>query len=108
MQSALDRRQEIMDTLLLRRKDTVPNLAQEFGVSISTIKRDVCILSRDYPIVTVQGKGGGVCLPDGYYATTSHRRLTEAQFDFLHRLMVSLSPADKETMREILLTLRSA
>ena len=108
MQSTLERRQEILETLLLRRRDTVPNLANEFGVSANTIRRDLCILCRDYPIETVSGKNGGVRLPDGYYAATPRRRLTEAQFAFLQRLMVSLSPADKETMREILLTLRSA
>ena len=41
MQSALERRQEILEVLSDRRRDTVDNLAAEFGVSRSTIKRDL-------------------------------------------------------------------
>lgn len=108
MQSALDRRQQILDKLMLRRQDTVINLASEFGVNERTIRRDICILSHDYPICSIPGKGGGVRLPDGYYATTARQGLTEEQFVFLQRLADSLSPKDKETMREILLMLRSA
>ena len=107
MQSTLERRQEILETLLLRRRDTVPNLACEFGVSKNTIRRDLCILCRDYPIETVSGKNGGVRLPDGYYAVTPHKRLTEEQFAFLERLASLLSPSDKKAMQEILLILRS-
>ena len=60
MQSAMSRRQEILDVLMRRRQDTVSNLAFEFHVSKRTIKRDICILSRDYSIETKQGHGGGV------------------------------------------------
>lgn len=108
MQSTSERRQKILETLLLRRQDTVPNLASEFGVSANTIRRDLCILCRDYPIETVAGKGGGVRLPDGYYASTARRRLTEEQFAFLQHLADTLPSADRATMRDILLTLRSA
>lgn len=108
MQSALDRRQQILEKLMLRRQDTAANLANEFGVNERTIRRDLCILSHDYPICTIPGRGGGVRLPDGYYAATAKRRLTEEQFAFLQRLADSLPSADKATMREILLTLRSA
>ena len=108
MQSALDRRQQILEKLMLRRQDTVVNLAGEFGVNERTIRRDLCILSHDYPIRSIPGKGGGVRLPDGYYASTARRRLTEEQFAFLQRLADSLPSTDRATMRDILLTLRSA
>ena len=39
MQSALDRRQQIMEVLSDRRHDTVDNLAAEFGVSRSLLDR---------------------------------------------------------------------
>lgn len=108
MQSALDRRQQILDRLTIRRQDTVKNLANEFKVNERTIRRDICILSRDYMICTVQGRGGGIRIPDGYYAATMRPRLTEEQLDFLQRISDTLAPADKETMQKILNMLRCA
>ena len=67
MQSALDRRQEILQRLSDRRQDTIENLMTEFGVSRSTIKRDIEILACSAPIYTVQGNGGGIRVMDGYY-----------------------------------------
>lgn len=108
MQSALDRRRQLLDMLMVRRQDTVKNLANEFQVSERTIRRDICILSHDFLICTVQGKGGGVRIPDGYYAGTLQPRLTKAQLEFLERLSYTLAPADRIIMREILYTLRCA
>ena len=107
MRSALDRRQQILEKLILRRRDTVVNLASEFNVNERTIRRDICILSHDYPIQSVPGKGGGIRLQDGYYLSATRQHLTEEQFAFLERIANNLALADKETMCEILLTLRS-
>ena len=45
-----ERRQELLETLCRRRKDTYDNLAHEFGVSKRTIRYDIEILSCSYPI----------------------------------------------------------
>lgn len=100
MQSALSRRQEILNVLMYRRQDTVSNLAYEFHVSKRTIKRDICILSRDHSIETCQGHGGGIRVTDGYYA--DRRYLNEEQEDMLRNLLDSLSNKDQDIMREIL------
>ena len=81
MQSALSRRQEILNVLMYRRQDTVSNLAFEFHVSKRTIRRDICILSREHSIETYQGNGGGIRVADGYYA--DRRYLNDEQEDIL-------------------------
>ena len=100
MQSALNRRQEILNVLMYRRQDTVSNLAFEFHVSKRTIRRDICILSRDHSIETQQGHGGGIRVADGYYA--DRRYLNDEQEDMLRSLIDSLSTKDQEIMRGIL------
>ena len=74
MQSALDRRQAITEVLSDRRFETIENLMAEFGVSRSTIKRDLEILGCSVPIYTVQGNGGGVRVADGWYAGRRYLR----------------------------------
>lgn len=106
IQSALERRQEILEKLMHRRHDTMSNLAHEFHVNERTIRRDICILSREYPLCTTTGPTGGVSVLDGYY--TRACRLTTEQIQFLERVSADLPLADQERMREILLMLRSA
>ena len=48
---AVERRQQILELLCQRRKDTMQNLAAELGVSERTIRRDVEILTRSYHAV---------------------------------------------------------
>lgn len=55
---AVERRQQILELLCQRRKDTMQNLAAELGVSERTIRRDVEILTRSYPVLTL-GRNGG-------------------------------------------------
>lgn len=100
MQSALDRRQEILEHLSDRRFDTIANLMAEFHVSRSTIKRDLELLSCSYPIETVQGNGGGVRVADGYYV--GRRYLRPEQEALLRELMPGLQPDQQETMQSIL------
>ena len=100
MQSAISRRQEILNVLMRRRQDTVSNLAFEFHVSKRTIKRDICILSRDHSIETKQGHGGGIHVVDGYYI--SQHYLNDEQENMLRNLIVNLSPQEQEIMRSIL------
>lgn len=44
------RRVKIIELLNLRRRDTMQNLADEFGVSWDTIQRDITILEQEYPL----------------------------------------------------------
>jgi len=60
MESALERREQIAEMLRQRKKDTVSNLAVEFGVCDRTIRYDLMAISLSYPISTAKGCGGGV------------------------------------------------
>lgn len=100
MQSALDRRQAMLELLSDRRQETVANLMAEFEVSRCTVLRDIEILSCSAPVYTVQGNGGGVRVADGYYY--GRRYLHSDQEALLRRLMTDLSPDDQKTMKAIL------
>lgn len=63
----IDRLFAITNLLLDKRNITGERLAEMFGVSVRTIYRDIDILSSNgVPVYTVQGKGGGVFLMEGY------------------------------------------
>ena len=86
----------------VRRHDTVFNLAFEFGVSEPTIRRDVLLLSADYPIYCRHGGGGGVHFEDGYSA--GRKLLSDKQEELLRRLLPELDGEDTEIMLGILKT----
>jgi len=59
--SALERREQIIERMKLRKFDTAYNLAAEFGVSRCTIFRDIQGLSLSgYPVYADMGRGGGI------------------------------------------------
>lgn len=72
-----ERRQLLLDTLSIRRFDTIDNLAAEFGVSERTIRYDIDYLSCSVPLTIIRGKYGGVKVADGYYSSRTY--LTEEQ-----------------------------
>ena len=100
MQSAVDRRQQLLETISDRRHETVNRLAAEFGVSRRTIERDITVLSCSYPIVTENWRGGGVRAMDGWFV--SRRYLQDDQEALLRSLLPGLQPEDQETMQRIL------
>ena len=100
MQSALDRRQEILEVLSDRRQETVANLMAEFNVSRCTILRDIEILSCSAPLYTVQGNGGGIRVADGYYV--GRRYFKPEQEALLAKLSDGLQPDDAQIMQSIL------
>ncbi len=102
MQSALERRDELINVLCERRRDTVANLAAEFGVSERTIRRDLEHLTLSYPIYTTQGKGGGVHVVEGF--SIGKKYLTGKQRDLLEKLKEGLNGEDLATMQAILKT----
>ena len=66
--TSYERREELKRIMTMRRRDTIENLASELGVSKRTIERDIEVLSTNgFPLITVQGNGGGVQLLDYYH-----------------------------------------
>ena len=103
---AVERRQQILELLCQRRKDTMQNLAAELGVSERTIRRDVEILTRSYPLETVCGRyGGGVRVADWYHL--DRQRMSPKQTAQLRRLAADLRGEDLEVMEQILLKFAS-
>ena len=100
MQSAVERRQRILEEISDRRIVKVQELADEFGVNERTIRRDLLTLSCSHPIYTQQGGAGGVRAMDGWYF--SRRYLHDDQEELLRSLLPGLRPEDKKTMQCIL------
>ena len=62
-----ERRMAILKLLCRRRHETISNLAEQFGVSERTVRRDIEILSLSEPIYTQTGRyGGGVYVTDNF------------------------------------------
>ena len=98
---ATERRQAILEVLCIRRSDKVENLAFEFDVNESTIRRDILELSLNYPIYTQTGRyGGGVYVADDYYLGKQY--LTAEQQRLLQELTQSVNEAQKEVLKSIL------
>ena len=57
-----DRRAEIINILLVRRRITAKELADEFNVTVRTIQNDIQALSLGFPIYTKQGAMVGFLL----------------------------------------------
>lgn len=98
--TATERRKAIWDKLRVRKSDTRNNLAFEFGVSLPTIDRDILALSMDYPIYTLQGKGGGIYVEDWYHERNKY--LSVEQLDVLHRLMSRANCKDANIIKSII------
>ena len=81
---ASERRSEIIRILCRRRHETIPNLAEEFGVSTRTILRDIEVLSATEPIYTLCGRYGGVFVTNDYVMSKMY--MTEAELSVLKKL----------------------
>ncbi len=70
-----ERRARMLDFLVKRKESTRFELALEFGVSISTIHRDIIYLSGIAPVYTKQGNQGGIYISPEFrsYKKLSHR-----------------------------------
>lgn len=100
MLSALERRQEILEALNLRRFETIDRLASEFQVSRSTIRRDIETLSLSFPIYTKKGLHGGVLIDPQFHLYRCY--LTPKQESLLRSLMTRLNDRDLHLMQGIL------
>lgn len=61
-----DRRAEIVSILLVRRRITAKELADEFNFTVRTIQNDIQALSLGFPIYTKQGGDGGIFVGENY------------------------------------------
>ena len=104
VQSALERRQEILEVLCERRHETVENLATEFSVGERTIRRDIEYMSLSYPIYTTQGKGGGIYVDKDY--RLGKKYLTDKQSEMLEELAKGLTGEKLAIMQSILKTFK--
>lgn len=100
MKNTSERRQMILEYLLEHRETTRFELSNHFNVSLRTIERDILILSCSYPIITIQGGGGGIKIADGYRLGMKY--LSESQAALLEQLSDTLSGKDLEIMQSIL------
>ena len=106
-----ERRSSIMKILCRRRFETMPKLAEEFGVSVRTIRRDIEVLSLTEPIYTQSGRyEGGVYVMDGY--TIDRMYMTDEESIILHKVLsfadnqknFGLSNYEMDMFREIVRT----
>ena len=97
---ALERRQRILETLCERRYEKVENLAFEFSVNESTVRRDIQELSLSYPIYTKTGVYGGVYVAEGSYLGRQY--LKREQKEFLEKIAGGLAGMEREQMQTII------
>jgi len=98
--TAYERREELKRIMTMRRRDTIENLATELGVSPRTIERDIDMLSSSFPLITIQGNGGGVQLMDHYHPYG--RVLTRHQVETLQNLMSKASDEERADIEQML------
>lgn len=84
--NSIERRNEIKKILFLRKYIKTAELANEFGVSDRTIRRDIELLSRSEGIYTEQGRYSG-----GIYAMKRFnpydKRVTPAEIELLLKIL---------------------
>lgn len=98
--TATERRQEIMNVLVLRRHETVANLVAEFGACDRTIRSDITALSLQYPLETVTGPHGGVKLADWF--RPSRKVLAQEQIEAIRKAAPFLEGKDQQALLSIL------
>ena len=96
----LERKMEILQILSAERQTTVKRLAEHFGVSEKSIRRDIETLTLSYPIYPVSGNGGGIRVMNGWYVNRHY--LTADQEALLKELMEGLQPEKAALMQSIL------
>ncbi|MBR3764239.1 MAG: DeoR family transcriptional regulator [Clostridia bacterium] len=97
---AIERRMAIWFTLCRQRQVTISHLSEKYKVSPRTIRYDIEVLSRTYPIETRVGKNGGIKLADWYQPGSDVLRAEH--MDFLLDLVQRLKGEEAAQMREII------
>ena len=101
MSRSSERRQQILEYLSVNRTATYIGLAEQFGVSKCTIRKDIDELTLSAPIYTRAGKGGGIRVADGWYLSRTYLR--EDQVKALEAVLNGLQP-DMDAIQSILAT----
>lgn len=100
MRATSDRRLAIRDFISDKRHTTISELMREFGISKSTVLRDLDAITETTSFYSTPGNGGGIHATDGWYA--SSRYLTAEQEALLNRLSDGLQTEDRKVMESIL------
>ena len=95
-----DRRRKIMNILIIRRRTTARELADELGVTARTIRNDIQALSPEFPIYTQQGGNGGIFIGEEYkpYINT----LTSEELNILCEMYDEAEGMRKKILLQIL------
>lgn len=94
MRATADRRLAIRDFISVKRHTSIKELREEFGVSKSTILRDLEAITETTSFYTTPGNGGGIHACDGWYA--SNKYLPESDEDFLKRILETRMQTEEE------------
>ena len=96
-----ERQYAILEFLCRSRHETIDNLAGTFGVSRSTIRRDILALSCRYPLRIVCGHyGGGVYVEEWF--RMDRKYMSKQQITLLKKLMLNFEGEDLQVMKSIL------
>ena len=98
--TAADRQDLIMATLRKQRTAKIREFAAAFGCTERTVQNDIVALSATFPLMTVQGNGGGVKLADWYQPQRTC--LGPEQIETLKRFASSASEEDRMILNSIL------
>ena len=98
--NAIERREEIMRILIVRRHETMQVLASEFGVTDRTIHNDITILTAKYPLKTSRGIGSEVSIPDSF---NPHKNILSVdQMNVLEELIPKANEHQQTVIKQIL------
>ena len=96
-----ERRERILEYLLLRKQTTRNELSELFGVCVNTIVNDLYAINRFAPIYTQRGNGGGIYILPEYRSYKNY--LTDAEENFLYSLMPLVSNEEKRILCSIII-----
>lgn len=101
MRETADRRLAIREYISDKRETTIAEIAQEFSISKSTVRRDLDAITPTTFFYMVPGNSGGIRADKSWYANS--RYFTPKQEELLRRLAPELQTGeDQETLKSIL------
>lgn len=99
--STAERRLKIIRHICIKRHVTMPDLADEFNVSVRTIARDIDDISDMIPIYCQKGRyDGGVYIDSAYCPERMY--MSAEEILFLKKIKSSLCEEDMENLNNII------
>jgi predicted DNA-binding transcriptional regulator YafY len=98
--NVFNRREEIKNIIIYKRKTTNAELRQRFNVDRKTIKNDIKFLSSLIPLRTEPGNGGGIILDISFERRMEYLRPYEK--DVLLKVMEYAEPYEKRVIENII------